>query len=52
MAHVIGELRGKPSLTIIPISSARLAEKKRSGDPFSDTVMGEGICLARTENSS
>jgi predicted nucleotidyltransferase len=52
LRRAIGELRGKPSLSIIPISAARLEEKKRSRDPFFDTVMGEGICLARAENGS
>jgi predicted nucleotidyltransferase len=52
LRKAIGELRGKPSLTIVPISAARLEEKKRSRDPFFDTVMAEGICLARGENRS
>jgi uncharacterized protein len=52
LRKAIGELRGKPSLSIVPISAARLEEKKRSRDPFFDTVMGEGICLARGENGS
>ena len=52
LRRAIGEVRGKPSLTIIPITTARLEEKKRNRDPFFDTVIGEGICLARGENDS
>lgn len=39
----------RPSLTLIPISPARLEEKKTCGDFFFGTVLEEGILLA-TEN--
>jgi predicted nucleotidyltransferase len=46
------QLRGiwpRPSLTLIPISPERLAEKKARRDDFFETVLTEGILLA-TEN--
>jgi hypothetical protein len=35
--------------SLVPIAPARLEEKKRSGDHFYATVLGEGVLLA-TEN--
>jgi predicted nucleotidyltransferase len=52
LRRAIGKLRGKPSLTVIPISASRLDEKKRDKDPFFDTVLAEGICVARWEGRS
>jgi predicted nucleotidyltransferase len=39
----------RPSLTLLPISPSRLAEKKACGDHFFQTVLKEGVLLA-TEN--
>jgi predicted nucleotidyltransferase len=39
----------RPSLTLIPISPARLGEKEACGDHFFQTVLSEGVLLA-TEN--
>jgi predicted nucleotidyltransferase len=39
----------RPPLTLVPISPARLAEKKARKDDFFETVLTEGILLA-TEN--
>jgi predicted nucleotidyltransferase len=39
-------LRGKPSFTLVPISPARLEEKKAIGDHFFRTVLSEGVLLA------
>lgn len=45
----IGRVRGKPPLTLIPISPERLAEKIRAHDPFFETVLKEGICIAEKD---
>ena len=39
----------RPAFTLVPISPARLAEKKAVGDHFFRTVLTEGVLLA-TEN--
>jgi uncharacterized protein len=39
-------LRGKPSFTLVPISPARLEEKKAIGDHFFQTVLTEGVLIA------
>ena len=52
LRKAIGGLRGKPSLTIIPISTERLAEKRLLRDPFYDTVLREGVCVARQGDSA
>jgi len=36
----------RPALTLVPISPARLAEKKACGDHFFQTVLEEGVLLA------
>jgi len=46
LRQAIGRVRGKPPLSIIPISASRLEEKVSQHDPFFDTVLAEGICLA------
>jgi len=45
----IGRLRGKPPLSLIPISPERLAEKQKLGDPFFSMVLREGICVAEKD---
>ncbi len=40
------ELGPCPSLTLIPITSQRLAEKKTVGDHFFQTVLSEGVPIA------
>lgn len=39
-------IRPKPAFTLVPISPARLEEKKTVGDPFFATVLKEGVLLA------
>jgi hypothetical protein len=36
----------RPSLTLVPIAPARLAEKRAIGDFFFETVLNEGVLLA------
>ena len=43
----IGRLRGKPPMSLVPISPARLEEKKSAHDPFFETILQEGICIAQ-----
>ena len=43
---VIWEIWPRPSLTLIPIAPARLAEKQAVGDHFFATVLNEGVLLA------
>ena len=45
----IWDIWPKPALTLVPISPARLEEKKSCGDHFFQTVLTEGLLLA-TEN--
>ena len=46
LRRAIGRIRGKPALSIIPVSPLRLAEKQKSGDPFFTSVLQEGVTLA------
>ena len=39
-------IRPKPPFTLVPISPARLEEKKANGDHFFATVLREGVLLA------
>lgn len=47
--RAIGPVRGKPPLTLIPITPARLQEKRRLRDPFFETIFEEGIRLAEKD---
>ena len=47
--RAIGGIRGKPPLTLIPISPARRAEKRRAQDPFFATILQEGVPLAEAD---
>ena len=49
LRRAIGCIRGKPPLTLVPISPARLAEKQRDHDPFFETILREGISLAEED---
>ncbi|MSU62396.1 MAG: nucleotidyltransferase domain-containing protein [Pedosphaera sp.] len=42
----IWDIRGKPSLTLVPITPHRLDEKIAIGDFFFGTVLKEGVLLA------
>lgn len=42
----IGRIRGKPALSIVPISPERLEEKCRARDPFFLSVLQEGVSVA------
>ena len=44
--EAIWEVWPRPSLTLVPIAPARLAEKKAVGDHFFATVLKEGLLLA------
>jgi len=44
--EAIWEVWPRPSLTLVPIAPARLAEKKAVGDHFFATVLKEGVLLA------
>jgi hypothetical protein len=44
--EAIWEIWPRPSLTLIPISPGRLAEKQSIGDHFFATVLKEGVLLA------
>jgi predicted nucleotidyltransferase len=44
--EAIWEIWPRPSLTLIPIAPARLAEKQAIGDHFFSTVLREGVLLA------
>jgi predicted nucleotidyltransferase len=44
--EAIWEIWPRPSLTLIPIAPARLAEKQAIGDHFFATVLREGVLLA------
>lgn len=46
LRRAIWHIRGKPSLTLVPIAPKRLAEKKAMGDFFFQTVLTEGVPLA------
>jgi predicted nucleotidyltransferase len=47
--RAIGPLRGKPPLTLLPITPKRLEEKRRARDPFFATILREGIRLAEKD---
>jgi hypothetical protein len=44
--EAIWEIWPRPSLTLIPIAPARLAEKQAAGDHFFATILREGALLA------
>lgn len=45
----IGRLREKPPLSLIPVSPSRLEEKRRQHDPFFETILREGVCIAEKD---
>jgi len=45
----IGRIRGKPALSILPISPQRLKEKRKSRDPFFQSVLQEGVLVAEED---
>lgn len=45
----IGRIRGKPALSIMPISPQRLEEKRHARDPFFETLFQEGISVAEED---
>ena len=47
--RAISYIRGKPPLTLIPITTQRLWEKQAIHDPFFQTVLQEGIPLAEED---
>ena len=49
LRRAIGSIRNKPAFSIVPISPKRLAEKQRLSDPFFETVLAEGVCLAEKD---
>lgn len=49
LRRAIGDIRGKPPLTLIPISPSRLAEKQREHDPFFETILREGVSIAEAD---
>ena len=49
LRRAIGRIRNKPALSLVPISSERLAEKRRVRDPFFETILREGVCLAEKD---
>lgn len=46
---VIGQIRDKPALSLVPISLPRLWEKQKAGDPFFLKILEKGICLAEED---
>jgi len=49
LRRAIGRIRGKPPLTLIPISPARFAEKQNEHDPFFETILREGVSIAEAD---
>jgi len=49
LRRAVGCIRGKPPLTLIPISPARFAEKQRDHDPFFETILKEGVSIAEED---
>lgn len=49
LRKAIGRIRNKPALSLIPISPERLQEKRRIHDPFFNTILHEGVCLAEED---
>lgn len=47
--RAIGRIRGKPALSLVPISPARLEEKKITRDPFFQSVLSEGRIIAKED---
>ena len=47
--RAIRDVKPKPAFTLIPITPARLEEKKKSGDYFFETIMKDGICVAQKD---
>ncbi len=45
----IGRIRGKPALSIVPISPQRLEEKLHARDPFFQTILQEGVSVAEED---
>jgi len=45
-SHAIWDVLPRPAFTLIPITPARLAEKRAIGDYFFQTVLDEGVLLA------
>ena len=46
LRRAIWDIRPKPSFTLVPISPARLQEKRAAGDHFFHTVLTEGVTIA------
>jgi len=44
--EAIWEIRPKPAFTLVPISPARLTEKRARADHFFQTILNEGVLLA------
>jgi predicted nucleotidyltransferase len=49
LRRAVGLLRHKPALSLVPISPERLREKLSRGDPFFQTVLREGVCIAQDD---
>lgn len=49
LRRAIGRIRNKPALSLVPISRGRLDEKRRIRDPFFETILREGVCLAEKD---
>lgn len=49
LRRAVGRLRHKPPLSLVPISPERLTEKLEGGDPFFQTILREGLCIAEED---
>ena len=49
LRRAVREIRPKPPMTLVPISPARLEEKRKRGDHFFRTVSEEGIPIAEED---
>ena len=49
LRRAIGLIRGKPSMSLIPVSPERLAEKRQARDPFFMAVLQEGVPIAEED---
>jgi uncharacterized protein len=49
LRRAIGRIRNKPAMSLVPITKERLAEKRRICDPFYETILKEGVCLAEKD---
>lgn len=47
--RAIGRIRGKPALSLVPISPARLEEKRKAHDPFFYSVLTEGRIIVKED---